>query len=187
MDSKMKWNHKYHILLSEQNRLEPNRRLKNLAPYLNGGVALDIACGLGGNSLFLAQNHYQVHAIDISDVAIDSLKDSEYANKQQIIPLQFNLEEWDKLSFKEGYLDLIVMTYYLNRSIFAYIKSVIKDDGYFFMETFYMSSLHDNQHVSDRYKLHSKELLTEFCDWKILFYEENEYEGRQTIFCQKNQ
>ena len=104
MDSKMKWNHKYQTLLNEQKKPDPNKRLQSLTPYLNGGVALDIACGLGGNSLLLAQNHYRVHAIDISD----------------------------------------------------------------------------------RFKLHSKELLREFIDWKILFYEENEYEGRQTIFCQKH-
>jgi len=27
--------------------------------------------------------------------------------------------------------------------------------------------------------------LNEFADWNILLFEENELEGRQTIFCQK--
>ena len=186
MESKMKWNHKYQTLLNEQKKPDPNKRLQSLIPYLNGGVGLDIACGLGGNSLLLAQNHYRVHAIDISDIALDFLKSSEYEYKQQIIPLQFDLEEWDKLPFHKDEIDLVVMTYYLDRSIFPYVKSIIKEKGYFFMETFYRSLIYDNQHISDRFKLHSKELLREFIDWKILFYEENEYEGRQTIFCQKH-
>ena len=42
-------------------------RIKLLAP---GDAALDIACGEGRNSVFLAQNGFRVTGLDISDVGI---------------------------------------------------------------------------------------------------------------------
>jgi Tellurite resistance protein TehB. len=38
------------------------------------GLALDLACGLGGNSFFLAKYGLQVDAWDISAVAINQIK-----------------------------------------------------------------------------------------------------------------
>ena len=165
--------------------LAPNARLKNLSAYLKGGSALDLACGLGGNSLFLAGLNYQVQAFDISDVAVDFLKD-QVAKKQLSIHTHLcDLTEWDKLNLKKASFDLVVMTYYLDRSLFPFVQSIIRDNGYFFMETYYLSSQNEHQAVSNQYKLRPKELLSAFGDWKVLYYEENEQEGRQTIFCQK--
>jgi tellurite methyltransferase len=79
------------------------------------------------------------------------------------------------------------LTYYLDRSLFPLIKEVIRTDGYLFFETFYDNGANGNQHISNTYKLKSNELLSEFREWKILFFEENEQEGRQTIFCQNTQ
>jgi tellurite methyltransferase len=53
------------------------------------------------------------------------------------------------------------------------------------METYYQSPYIEEQGVSDQYKLNSNELLAEFGDWKVLYFEENEQEGWQSIFCQK--
>ncbi|MDR6123102.1 hypothetical protein QFZ87_002699 [Bacillus sp. SLBN-46] len=53
------------------------------------------------------------------------------------------------------------------------------------METFYQSPIDENQGVSNQYKLQPKELLTEFGDWKVHFFEEVDNESRQTIFCKK--
>ena len=38
------------------------------------GVAIDIACGLGGQSLWLAQHGLDVVALDVSPIAIDALR-----------------------------------------------------------------------------------------------------------------
>ncbi|GHH98968.1 class I SAM-dependent methyltransferase [Neobacillus kokaensis] len=70
MDDKTKWNAKYKERLNEPEEPKPNSRLKSLTTYFSGGTALDIACGLGGNSILLAEHNYLVQAIDISDVAI---------------------------------------------------------------------------------------------------------------------
>lgn len=38
------------------------------------GKALDIAAGLGRNSLFLAEKGFEVDAVELSDVAVEKLK-----------------------------------------------------------------------------------------------------------------
>ncbi|WHY84080.1 methyltransferase domain-containing protein [Neobacillus novalis] len=185
MNLRIKWNNKYKERINQREEPVPNVRLKNLSSYLTGGPALDLACGLGGNSLFLARLNFQVQAIDISDVAINYLQELAAKKKLAIYAQLSDLTEITSLNLPKNSFNLVVITNYLDRSLFPLVKSIIKEDGYFFMETFYMSPKHENQGVSNQYKLQPGELLAEFGDWKILFYEENEQEGRQTIFCQK--
>jgi tellurite methyltransferase len=185
VNSKTKWNSKHKERLEKLNEPAVNPRLMNLSTYLNGDTALDIACGLGGNSLFLAHMNYQVEAIDISDVAINFVQKLAINNGLNIRPRVCDLTELDRIEWQKHSFNLVVMTYYLDRSLFPIVKSLIQQDGYFFMETFYQTPHNQNTGVSNQYKLQSNELLDEFSEWKILFFEENEHEGRQTIFCQK--
>jgi tellurite methyltransferase len=183
VNTRTKWNSKHKERLSQLKEAAVNPRLMNLSAYLNGGTALDIACGLGGNSLFLARLNYQVEANDISDVAINFVQEQARRNGLNIHSRACDLTELDRIEWQDHTFNLVVMTYYLDRSLFPMVKSLIQQDGYFFMETFYQTP--QNEGVSNQYKLKSNELLSEFSDWKVLFFEENEQEGRQTIFCQK--
>ncbi len=163
----------------------PNTRLIQLSSYLGGGKALDLACGLGGNSLLLAQLNYSVRAMDISDVAVKYLQGMAEKEGVAVSAVTADLENISSLSFKSNSFDLLVITYYLNRTLLSLVKSLLKEDGYFFMETYYHSPKNWNQKISAQYKLQSNELLAQFKGWKVLYFEENEEEGRQTIFCQK--
>lgn len=187
MNPRTKWNRKHNERMNHLEEPAPNAKLRNLSPYLTGGLALDLACGLGGNSLFLSRLNYQVQAIDISDVAVNYIQELADKQKLTINARLADLTDIPKLHLKKSSFNLVLITYYLDRSIFPFVKSIIKENGYFFMETFYMSPQNENQGVSNQYKLQPGELLAEFGDWKVLFFEENEQEGRQTIFCQKCQ
>lgn len=48
----------------------PSDFLKESLDRLPRGRALDLACGLGRNARFLAENGWQVDAVDVSDVAL---------------------------------------------------------------------------------------------------------------------
>ena len=185
MDPIEKWNNKYRDRLKRIEQPKPNERLQNLSQYLQGGLALDWACGLGTNSLYLAESGYEVDAYDISEVAVGHLKEQAEANQLTVMPHLGDLENWSQFDLKEEAYDLVSITYYLDRSIFPLVKSLVKENGYFFMETFFLSPQKAKQDVSDQYKLRPNELLSEFRDWHILYYEENEQEGRQTIFVRK--
>lgn len=79
----------------------------------------------------------------------------------------------------------MVIKYYPERSIIPFVKSIIKENGYFYIETFYLSPQKENQGVANQYKLYPKEWLTTFGVWKVLYSEENEQGGTQTVLCQK--
>jgi tellurite methyltransferase len=186
VDVQDKWNRKYRDKLNNLIRPEPNGRLVQLAPYLKGGTAIDFASGLGGNSMYLAEKGYKVTAFDISDVAINYLQEQTAGTKLDVQAKVADLTK-DSNVFTSQKYDVAILTYYLDRSLFPLIKEVIRKDGYLFFETFYENGTTVNQHISNTYKLKSNELLSEFKEWKILFFEENEQEGRQTIFCQNTQ
>lgn len=185
MNSKTKWDRKHQKRLAQMQEFSPNVRLKDMSPYLKGGVALDLACGLGANSLFLARSHYEVQALDISEVAIKFIEEQSILHSLPINAHVCDLTNENLSLYKQGLFDLIVITYYLDRSLFPIVKSLVKEGGYFFMETFFISPQQTNQTISDQYKLLPNELLSEFNDWHILYYEENELEERQTIFCRR--
>lgn len=184
MDSQEKWNSKYKNRLTNNVPPEPNKRLLMMSGYLSEGEALEIACGLGGNSIFLAEMGYEVTAFDISDVAVDFVQERAAGNKLNITVKTADLTKEKSVLSGRKY-NIVVLTYYLDRSLFPGMKELIKADGYLFIETFFQNGSSGNPNISNRYKLESNELLREFSDWRVLYFEENEHEGRQTIFCQK--
>ena len=72
MDDMMeRWNRVY---AAADRPPEPARVLAENAHLLPAsGTALDLACGLGGNALFLAREGQTVSALDISPVALAKL------------------------------------------------------------------------------------------------------------------
>ncbi|OCA85748.1 hypothetical protein A8F94_12810 [Bacillus sp. FJAT-27225] len=186
MKEKQKWNAKYEERLKEITMPIPNQRLTGMEPYLmSGGTALDIACGLGGNSYYLARLGYKVRGIDISDKAIQYVEEQAARNKLNIQAEVRDLTEVGSFQFKANFFDLVVVAYYLDRRLFPSIHHWVKVGGYVFMDTYYHSPKLESQRVSNDFLLQSNELLREFRDWKVLSYEEDERSGRQMIFCEK--
>ena len=101
---KQHWEDRY----SERDRIwsgKVNRWLAEVATPLAPGRALDLGCGEGGDSLWRAENGWEVVGVDISDTAI--CRAAEEAARRGLTDrvrlVQMNLSE----SFPAGRFDLV--------------------------------------------------------------------------------
>ena len=103
------------------------RRFAPLIP--NKGVVLDLACGSGRHSEFLAGLGYSVLAVDQDTAAVESL------NNLLISPKCLNLEQEDWLLSGEEF-SAIVVTNYLYRPHLDALPGMLEEDGVLIYETF---------------------------------------------------
>ncbi len=159
------------------------------------GNALDLACGRAGNASFLAkmkENDFQIDAIDFSSIVIESLKDYAVKNGLSITPILRDIEA-DGLSNKK--YDVIVVSYFLNRSLFPKIIDALKPKGLLFYQTWSQEKIDDSGPSNPNFRLSSSELLTLCSEMKILLYREEGNTGNISagsrneamIIAQKNQ
>ena len=71
---------------------------------IHGHRALDICCGTGTNALYLAQQHFAVTAMDVSESAIDIARQKAEGSGARI---RFLVADWLNLPFEDKEFDLI--------------------------------------------------------------------------------
>ena len=165
-DDEIRWNDRY------RNGKYPSTvsdEVKSYYHLANPGKALDIAAGNGRNALFLAENGFQVDAVDISGVAIEIIQAQNPAVNCYHVDLDSYIPESD------GY-DLIININFLDRALFPHIKKALKKDGILIFKTFLDSRFYSqNQHNIRRdHYLKSNELLQAFIDLQIVLYKEED-------------
>lgn len=148
-----KWDAKYQTA-TLQDTVNPCYVLKqhsHLLPFY--GQALELACGLGGNARFMAQCGLKTDAWDISDTALTLLNNWASLNQLPIEPLITDLEQMI-LPYKK--YDVIVVSRYLDRDLFAGIEQALKPNGLLFYQTF-LSPPHENAPQNPAFYVHSGE------------------------------
>ena len=131
------------------------------------GTALDVACGIGRNTHYLADLGFTVDAIDLSDYALGQIREDERIIKHEVDLDFYDLE-------KQKY-DLIVNINYLNRRLMVQMQDALKEGGVVIFETFIVA--HDKPEkgsMNPDYLLNPNELLDTFCDFDIIYYEEKD-------------
>lgn len=131
--TQQKWDAKYEsaTLSSVVNPCYVLKEHSKLLPF--NGRALEVACGLGGNARFLAQCGLKVDAWDISDNALTVLNNWASLNHMPITPLITDLEQM-LMPFQQ--YDVIVVSRYLDRSLFKGLVDALKPNGLLFYQTF---------------------------------------------------
>ncbi len=130
------------------------------------GYALDIACGQGRNTHFLAEKGFEVDAVDLSDYALSCVRDEKNIHKIEADLDEYNLE-------KNKY-DLVVNMNYLNRRFFHQIKEALKPNGVVIFETFIIAHGDFDNPQNPEYLLRKNELLHAFIGLNIIYYEERD-------------
>jgi SAM-dependent methyltransferase len=140
------------------------------------GTALDLACGLGSNAIFLAKRGLAVTAWDISIVAIDKL--TTYA-VQQGLNINACQEKITADSFTECCFDVIVVSRFLDRTLSDAIIGALKPEGLLFYQTFTRDKTSPKPPNNPDYLLTENELLALFSPLRVIFYRENALIGNQ--------
>jgi SAM-dependent methyltransferase len=164
---KERWNQKY----SE----ETYRFGKDPIPFLVEQVArlpkgrvLDVAMGEGRNGVFLAAQGFRVIGIDISERGLEKAKALAAERGATIETKVVDLEE---AQFEQGGYDVVLCTYYFDRSLMPRLKEALRSGGMIVMETYTMDHLRYRPDFRKDYLLKTNELLDLLRDFTILHYQ----------------
>ena len=164
-EDKQRWNEKYLVAPMPQ---ETSDILKDNIHLAKQGRALDIACGTGRNTHFLADKGFIVDAVDFSDYALGKIRDDKNINKIDV--------DLDTYTFEEDAYELVLKVNYLDRKIFPGIIKALKKGGVFIYETFVKTPTGEGYHnpTNPDFHLDRGELLKAFDELEILSYEEKD-------------
>ncbi len=163
LEDKQRWN-KRHVEKPMRHNVEPI--LEKYVGLATVGNALDIACGTGRNTHFLAEKGFIVDAVDLSDYALGEIKSLATINKIE--------EDLDSYNLEVNKYDLIVNINYLNRRYFPQIKEALKSGGIVVFETFIVAHGDFKQPSNPEFLLRKNELLHSMIGLDTIYYEEKD-------------
>ncbi|MBI1194507.1 MAG: methyltransferase domain-containing protein [Gammaproteobacteria bacterium] len=172
-DTKTKWDRIYEG--REGPPARPSRVLvenEHLLP--TGGKSLDLACGLGGSALFLAERGFESRAWDVSEVAIDRL-----AARARELGLVVHGAVRDIVTDPpgDGTFDVIAVAHFLDRAIVPALIAALRPGGLIFYQTFTRHRVLGSGPKNDDFRLADNELLRLFSGLRLLVYREEGVQG----------
>jgi SAM-dependent methyltransferase len=151
-------------------RERPAPVLAENVSWLPDGRALDLATGQGRNALFLAEQGYDVDAIDIAPTA---LKQARRQADERGVTVDWIAADIDEFAFPPDTYDVITISYYYNFDRLPDLKEALAPGGVLLYEHHLRSSdPTDRGPSTDRYRMRSNDLLRACSDLTILRYEE---------------
>lgn len=135
---------------------------------LPSGRALDLACGAGRNSLWLAQRGWAVEAVDGSEAAIETLR----ATAEDLgLSIKARVADLTRGDFRiEPGWDLVLMSFYLQRELLEPAKRGVVPGGIVIV----IAHIPRPGEEPSATRARPGELQTYFEGWKILHYYEGE-------------
>lgn len=146
------------LLLDHQSLLRP------------GQHALDVACGLGHNSLWLAEQQLHITALDVSQTGLDILTAAAETRDLSIETVCADLDQWQ---WPQRAFDVVLVFRYLNRAIFADLKGSLRPGGLVFYQTFGQNKLKQSPDFNPDYVLRDSELVEQFSGYKVVEHNPN--------------
>lgn len=152
---------------------EPSPVIRKYVDETADGRALDVACGTGRNAVFLAEQGYEVDALDQS---IEGLRITESNAASRGVDDRVNLIQADATQFEypEDRYDVVTISFYRILDRLSDIKAALRSDGLFFYQHHLRSDPPATVGPStDRHRFGANELLRACLDLTVLYYEES--------------
>jgi len=176
-----KWNNRYadvHVPNQVINVLKLNQHLLPAQ-----GKSLDLASGLGGNALRMAELGFSSHAWDISDSAVAKIEEFSQERQLSLAVRQsdISLQSEQELMVQEGF-DIIIISRFLLREIIPSVIAALKPGGLIFYQTFVEARVEASLDSADipnnsHYRLQPNELLELFSGLTLRYYREEGLQG----------
>jgi tellurite methyltransferase len=160
-----RWNRKY-AAGNPNATFEPEPLLLQYAHLLTGhGMALDLACGVGHNAIFLARRGYEVLAVDASLVGLGycrtRLKDSQ-------LRVHLVAADLDDFALPRDTFALVIVFRFLSRPLLPRIKQTLAPGGLLIQQTFNLNQLRIAPQMNPEYLLQPGELARTFADFETI-------------------
>ena len=169
------WNERYRA--GEQLFMEPSPLVARFSRELEPGHALDLACGAGRNSLYLAEQGWNVKAVDGSPLAIEVLRERA-RERELVIDARVADLEHGEFDIEPAAYDLICDCYYLQRSLIPNMKLGARPGGIIVA----IVHIADADQQATPARASPGELRIFFEGWKIL----HDYEGKSRESCHQH-
>jgi tellurite methyltransferase len=173
-DARVEWNQRYQE--GSHASLEPDpffvHAYRDLVEprFKYVGRALDLAGGVGRHAIYLAERGWLVTLMDISEVA---LRQARRLAEQRDVHLFAEPVDLTEAQLPEDAFDLIVVFFYLERSLFPQIAAALRPGGMLIYKTY----TEEQQALGGgpthpMHLLQSEELKSAFGDLEVLHYSE---------------
>ena len=163
------WDDRYRR--GEHATLQPNGLLVRVVKNLKPGRALDIACGAGRHTVFLAKRGWQVTAVDSSRVGIEIL-DKRAAEFGLTVDTRVADLELGEFQIERDVYDLVCDFYYLQRDLFSVLRAGLRVGGTFVGAIHMLDESPDIKPMNPDFLLSTGELRQFFRGWAIEHYHE---------------
>ncbi|WP_254522486.1 class I SAM-dependent methyltransferase [Natrinema caseinilyticum] len=152
---------------------DPSPVLRAYVGESTTGRALDVACGTGRNAIFLAEQGYEVDALDRS---VEGLRITRRTAADRDVGERINPIRTDATQFEypEDRYDVVTVSFFRTLDRLGDLEDALKPDGLLF----YQHHLRSDPPAAvgpstDRYRFRSNELLHACLDLTVLYYEES--------------
>lgn len=142
------------------------------------GVALDLACGLGGNALRLAEKGLTVKAWDISPEAIARLNAEAI---QRGLTIDSEVRDVVEQPPEPNSVDVLMVSLFLSRPLCPALVAAIKPGGLLMYQTYCRAKVSETGPSNPEYLLEDNELLKLFSGMKLRVYREESLLGEHRI------
>lgn len=146
-----------------------------LNQFSTGGVALDVAGGIGRHALWLARRNWRVTVVDISEVAIRKL---DQKMRQLDLSLELFALDAKEYPFKPACFDLIVIFYHFDRDICSSVLSALKPGGFLICKSALSWDGYEGTPPTSIEQLRRSEILSMLPGLRVMHHEERPVRNR---------
>ncbi len=157
----------------------PDALLAAYAPKPGPGEtpsALDLAAGLCQNAIWLAEQGYQVDAMDFSRVALERGR-AEMAMRN-LRSVNFIPVDLDMVELPENTYDLVCVFRFLDRRLFPPLRAAVRPGGMIVYQTLNVRWLERRPDTRRVFLLEIGELPTFFPGWEVLHSDDADHMSR---------